>query len=126
MFLAEFPLGGWEIILIIAIVLILFGFRKWPELWKGLGRGMAEFKRATQDLDEITRNDRFQHPHYRGEQKDREKGTRITFGLWVAQGFGVGWIPFAPGTFGSLLGLVWFAILVASGNFWAYLAGAIE
>src|SRR6185503_8487516 len=48
------------------------------------------------------------------------------FGLWVAQGFGVGWVPLAPGTFGSLLGLVWFAMLVATGNFWAYLAGAIE
>ncbi|HWN96080.1 MAG TPA: phosphatidylglycerophosphatase A, partial [Methylomirabilota bacterium] len=35
-------------------------------------------------------------------------------------------IPFAPGTFGSLLGLVWFTMLVATGNFWAYLAGAIE
>ena len=28
--------------------------------------------------------------------------------LWLAQGFGVGRIPFAPGTFGSLVGLLWF------------------
>ena len=44
----------------------------------------------------------------------------------MAQGFGIGRMPFAPGTFGSLLGLVWFAMLVATGNFWAYLAGCIE
>ncbi len=32
--------------------------------------------------------------------------------LWIAQGFGVGRIPFAPGTFGSVVGLAWFALLV--------------
>ena len=32
--------------------------------------------------------------------------------VWVAQGFGVGRIPFAPGTFGSGLGLVWLAVLL--------------
>lgn len=32
--------------------------------------------------------------------------------LWIAQGFGVGRIPFAPGTFGTLVGVLWFLILV--------------
>ncbi len=32
--------------------------------------------------------------------------------LWLAQGFGVGRIPIAPGTFGSVVGLVWFWILL--------------
>lgn len=32
--------------------------------------------------------------------------------LWLAQGFGVGRIPFAPGTFGSIVGLIWFWILL--------------
>src|SRR5689334_4669160 len=43
--------------------------------------------------------------------------------LWLAQGFGVGRIPFAPGTFGSGVGLLWFLILMRAGNFWVYLAG---
>ncbi|MDB6123245.1 MAG: phosphatidylglycerophosphatase [Pedosphaera sp.] len=47
------------------------------------------------------------------------------FVLWVAQGFGSGVIPFAPGTFGSVVGLVWFALLVAGGSFWLYLIGCI-
>lgn len=45
------------------------------------------------------------------------------FLLWLAQGFGAGKIPFAPGTFGSIVGLGWFAALLAPGNFWIYLAG---
>ncbi len=36
--------GGWQIILIIAIVLLLFGGKKIPELMKGLGQGIKEFK----------------------------------------------------------------------------------
>lgn len=42
-------LGGQEIILIVLIVLILFGGRKIPELMKGLGKGIKEFKSATSD-----------------------------------------------------------------------------
>ena len=45
--LAIFNLGGGEIILILAIVLILFGAKKLPELAKGLGQGIKEFKKAT-------------------------------------------------------------------------------
>jgi sec-independent protein translocase protein TatA len=47
-------LGGWEIILILAVVLILFGAKKLPELAKGLGTGIREFKKATREVqDEI-------------------------------------------------------------------------
>jgi sec-independent protein translocase protein TatA len=48
-------LGGWEIVLILAVVLILFGAKKLPELAKGLGSGIKEFKKATRDVsDEIS------------------------------------------------------------------------
>lgn len=43
-------LGGWEIVLILAVVLILFGAKKLPELAKGLGQGIKEFKKATNDV----------------------------------------------------------------------------
>ena len=43
--------------------------------------------------------------------------------LWVAQGFGVGRIPWAPGTFGSVVGLLWLGILVATGKVWVLLSG---
>ena len=45
--LALFNLGGGEIILVLAIALILFGGKKLPELAKGLGQGIREFKKAT-------------------------------------------------------------------------------
>lgn len=43
-------LGGWEIVLILAVVLILFGAKKLPELAKGLGQGIKEFKKATNEV----------------------------------------------------------------------------
>lgn len=43
--------GVWQIILIIALILLLFGGKKIPELMKGLGQGMKEFKNATKDED---------------------------------------------------------------------------
>ncbi len=47
--------GGWEIVLILAVVLILFGAKKLPELAKGLGQGIKEFKKATSDVqNELT------------------------------------------------------------------------
>src|SRR2546425_2042865 len=46
--------GGWEIVLILAVVLVLFGAKKLPELAKGLGQGIKEFKKATREVtDEI-------------------------------------------------------------------------
>ena len=45
-------LGGWEIILILAVVLILFGAKRLPELAKGLGTGIKEFKKATREVTE--------------------------------------------------------------------------
>ncbi len=44
--------GGWEIVLILAVVLILFGARKLPELAKGLGQGIKEFKKATREVSD--------------------------------------------------------------------------
>jgi len=42
---------GWpEIVCILAVVLLLFGAKKLPELARGLGKGIQEFKRATQDV----------------------------------------------------------------------------
>jgi len=42
-------LGGWEIVLILAVVLLLFGAKKLPELAKGLGQGIKEFKKSASD-----------------------------------------------------------------------------
>ena len=48
--------GPWQIVLIIAIVLLLFGGKKIPELMKGLGKGMKDFKEAIKE-DETPKKD---------------------------------------------------------------------
>ena len=49
-----FGLGGGEIVLILFIILLLFGEKKLPELAKGLGKGINEFKKASKDIkDEV-------------------------------------------------------------------------
>ena len=44
-------LGGYEIILIVVVILLLFGAKKIPELAKGLGKGIRDFKSATEDSE---------------------------------------------------------------------------
>lgn len=51
-------LGGQEIIVIFLIVLLLFGAKKLPELARGIGKSMGEFKKAREDFEkEITRSE---------------------------------------------------------------------
>ncbi|HPX04291.1 MAG TPA: twin-arginine translocase TatA/TatE family subunit [Tenuifilaceae bacterium] len=45
-------IGGWELIVVVVIVLLLFGGRKIPELMRGLGQGIGEFKKGMRDGDE--------------------------------------------------------------------------
>ncbi len=47
-----FGLGGQELILILLIILLLFGAKKLPELARGLGKGMKEFKKAQSEMEE--------------------------------------------------------------------------
>ena len=44
-------IGPCQVVLIVLVVLILFGGKKIPELMKGLGKGMKEFKDATKEID---------------------------------------------------------------------------
>ena len=48
-------LNGWEVVAILAVVLIVFGAKKLPELARGLGQGIKEFKKSSREIqDEIT------------------------------------------------------------------------
>jgi sec-independent protein translocase protein TatA len=44
--------GPWQIAIIVALVLLMFGGKKIPELMKGLGGGIKEFKKATKEEGE--------------------------------------------------------------------------
>ncbi len=45
-------IGGQEIIVILLIVLVLFGGRKIPELMRGLGKGVREYKKVVNGVEE--------------------------------------------------------------------------
>ena len=51
-----FNLGGGEIFIILLIVVLLFGSKKIPELARGLGKGIREFKDATSDIQREIKN----------------------------------------------------------------------
>jgi len=62
-----FGLGTPEIILIAIVILVLFGAKKIPELMKGLGKGVKEFKKASSDIeDDIKKDDK-------DDKDDKEK-----------------------------------------------------
>ena len=47
--------GGWEVVIIALVILLLFGGRKIPELMRGIGKGVKSFKDGMKDIEkEIT------------------------------------------------------------------------
>jgi sec-independent protein translocase protein TatA len=42
-------IGAWELIIIAVLVLVIFGGKKLPELGRGLGRGLANFRQAVKE-----------------------------------------------------------------------------
>jgi sec-independent protein translocase protein TatA len=50
--------GAQELIIILLILLVIFGGKKIPELARGLGRGMKEFKKASKDDEEEKEGDK--------------------------------------------------------------------
>ena len=49
-------LGPLEIFVVVFIILLLFGAKKLPELARGMGKAMKEFKKATKDVEEDIRS----------------------------------------------------------------------
>ena len=58
-------IGIWELVIIVILVAVIFGGRRLPELGKGLGQGLANFRRAMRDTDQ---------PTDKSESADRNEG----------------------------------------------------
>ena len=60
MFIMPLTLGTWEIVALVLVVLLLFGGKKIPELMRGLGKGVKEFKggmkEAEKEFDDIKKD----------------------------------------------------------------------
>ncbi len=67
-----FGLGFQELLIIFIIILLLFGAKKLPELARGLGKGINEFKRAQQGLEDEIKNAASEKP------ADRELAEKIS------------------------------------------------
>ena len=59
--------GVWELLIILVIVLVIFGAKKLPEIGGGIGQAISNFKRATNEPDEIDVTPKSE------EDKDKEK-----------------------------------------------------
>ncbi len=52
-----FGLGTQELVVILLVLLLIFGGKKLPELARGLGKGIREFKKATSDIEKDLKMD---------------------------------------------------------------------
>ncbi|HXI52394.1 MAG TPA: phosphatidylglycerophosphatase A [Candidatus Saccharimonadales bacterium] len=110
--------GGWELVLVLAVVLILYT------------AGTAGFFGAIRRNDEFRRR-REESPSPSAAEDDPAGEPKAALSrrdelvLWLAQGFDVGRIRKAPGTFGSLVGLLWVAVLLVPGSLACYLCGTL-
>ena len=126
-------LSGGEWVLLMVILVILFGANRIPPFARGLGLGITEFlresRRSGQEIgeslgaglgkpvaDALTHSNQtceFQDPPaLRLRQIRKQMKNQLI--LWIAQGFGAGRIPFAPGTFGFIQNLPGFGPLCAT------------
>jgi len=143
-------LGGlsfaeWELILICVVVLVLFGENgRLPFARRFVARGIKEFLRSFRGGGQEAGKslgaglgkpvaDALTHSNQTWEIQDPpalrlrhiKKQMRNQLIVWMAQGFGVGRIPFAPGSFGSVVGLLWFVLLLLPANPWSYAGGVV-
>ena len=64
-------LGTWEIVAIVAVILLLFGGKKIPELMKGMGKGVRSFKEGLNEVDADIQEikDEIQSDNYKKDEK---------------------------------------------------------
>ena len=131
---AMLGISGGEWILIAVVLMVLFGATRIPPFMMGLKRGAKEFRRASKDVnDEITPPpmiwpvaDALTHTNQTVEcDPPPEPVEDDVFVVWFAQGFGIGRLKPAPGTWGTLLGLVWFTALVATSSLLGFFVGVL-
>jgi len=69
------PIGGPEMIMIFIVILLLFGAKKLPELARGVGKSMGEFKKAREEFErEITLSEE----EVRREARAKEASVKAT------------------------------------------------
>ena len=72
-------IGGWEWVIIVLAILLLFGAKKLPELAKGLGKGIREFKKASSDISSELNAASYEEEQeqYRQERQLEEQSVEV-------------------------------------------------
>jgi len=65
--------GPWQIIIIALVIVLLFGGKKIPEMFKGIGEGLKEFKKAAKGDEEIKKEEVKKEEVKEEPKKDAEK-----------------------------------------------------
>ena len=65
--------GGWELIVILFVILLLFGGKKIPELMRGLGKGIREFNNAKSNIESEIKEGMREADKKKLEEKKLEK-----------------------------------------------------
>ena len=65
-----FNLGAPEVFIIFLVLLLLFGGKKLPELARGLGKGIREFKKATSEIENDLKMDEIEDKSSTKDKKD--------------------------------------------------------
>lgn len=94
-------LAGWEIVLIVVVMLILFNARYF----------LMHRPRIREENSE------------EGLLNTTQPTSLAALVIWLAQGFGIGRVPWAPGTFGSVIGMLWLAVLLSWQSIWIFIGG---
>jgi phosphatidylglycerophosphatase A len=134
-------LPGSELVLIAVVALVLFGGNKIPGFRNSLGKGIRGFKDASDEVSKELGSEA--GAHFSRPVADALTTSNTTAEdtsqpapprpdklmnpliLWLAQGFGVGRVPFAPGTFGSLAGVLWFLVLLIPQSVGFFVLGVV-
>lgn len=131
--LADF-IGGWELALIVSVFAILLLAKRLPSFFRDLGDGFAKgvgeagaagFGKPVADA--LTPGNQTVEVPDPAALREGAAAKRKMFSLilWVAQGCGIGRLKPGPGTWGSVLGLGWFAALLATGSLAWFVLGAV-
>src|ERR1041385_3880833 len=103
-----FELGGWEVVLILAALLAWIGAGHLPDLARRMRQDDVNFLEAVRGIifEALTPNNQTCEVRHKEPLDEPEQELKFNLTLWLAQGFGAGRIRFAPGTFGSAVGLL--------------------